>query len=106
MAYLEVFLQEGSTGPIAISANGISLARENGCLSFFTGRFYPMAEDYVRGLEYEGWSLYNNVTTSTVGMIDGMPFSSSQNKLVFTGNGRYQVEWIGEQWNLKGERRY
>ena len=28
MAYLEVFLQEGSTGPIAISATGISLARE------------------------------------------------------------------------------
>ena len=70
MAYLEVVLQNGSSGPIAQTANEVSLAKDNGCLAFFLGSVYPMAEDYVRGLEYEGWRLYNTVTTSTVGMID------------------------------------
>ena len=103
MAYLEVLLQSGSSGPIAQVANGVSLARDKGCLAFFMGSVYPMAEDYVRGLEHEGWRLQNTATTSTMGMIDGLPFANSQTKLVFTGDGRYQVEWVGDHWSFVGQ---
>jgi hypothetical protein len=106
MAYLEVVLQNGSSGPIAETANGVSLARDNGCLAFFLGSAYPMAEDYVRGLEYEGWRLYNTATTSTLAVIDGLPLANSQTKLIFIGDGRYQVEWIGDRWSFKDHPRY
>jgi len=102
MAYIEVIIQNGSSGPIAESANGVSLAREKGCLWLFIGGIYPMAEDYVRGLEYEGWRLTNTSATSTMGMFDGIPFGGSHTKLIFIGDGRYQIEWVGERWNFKG----
>jgi hypothetical protein len=98
MAYLEVVLQMSSSGSIAQTANGVSLAKDKGCLAFFVGSVYPYAEDYIRGLEYEGWQFYNTSTTSAVGMIYGLPFANNQTKLIFIGDGRYQIEWRGDRW--------
>jgi hypothetical protein len=105
MAYLEVRVENGTGGRIAVSANGVSLAKSSGCLAFFLGSQYPSAMDYFSGLEYEGWTLVSNQTSNTVGMIDGLPFASSNSIYTFRGNGRFEIEWDEQdRWRFKGYR--
>src|SRR3990172_4867911 len=98
MPYLEVKIQNAPGGALAISANGISLGKSNGCLAAIFGTSYPMAIAYFEGLEYEGWDLVSSQSSNFVGMIDGFPFANSQGTYVFQGHGRYEVKWDDDGW--------
>lgn len=100
MAYLEVTVQQAPGGTTAIAANGFSLARSNGCLAFFIGSMYPSAIDYFDALEREGWVLVSTSSSSTMGMIEGLPFIISGGTYTFRGNGRYQIEWVNDDWRF------
>ncbi len=101
MPYLEVVVQNGNKGKIAETANGISLARSNGCLTFFMGSYYPDAYDYFNRLEREGWSMTSSKSSRFVGMVNGMPIANSKETYNFSGNGKFEIEWVGDSWQFK-----
>lgn len=100
MAFLEVKVKTSNDGnPIATYANGISLAKSNGCLySIFFGSKYPLAWDYFSGLEHQGWSLDSSKSSRIVGMIDGLPFANSEETYLFRGTGLFEIDWDEEGW--------
>lgn len=105
MAYLEVRVENGSSGRYAASANGVSLAKRSGCLAFFIGSHYPSVTSYFSALEDEGWSLISSQSSSTVGMIDGLPFANSNSVYTFRGDGRFEIEWDENgNWRFTGYR--
>gem|GEM_PF-4776250 len=101
MAYLEVKIGTNMeyTKPVAFTANGHDLGESQGCFgSLFLSKPYPRAEDYIRGLEYQGWRLYHAdgaISRSAFVMYDGMFMgnASTTRTLIFIGNGRYRVSW-------------
>ena len=102
MPYLEVRVENGAGGSYVTSANGISLAKSNGCLASLFGSMYPSAIDYFNGLAYEGWTLVSSQSNSSFGMIDGLPFANNWGNYFFTGNGRFEIEWDDKGWHFKG----
>jgi hypothetical protein len=103
MSYLEIKLGTGSSGRVALSANGLSLARSQGCLASLFGTQYPIATDYFSGLESEGWRLVTSSSSRTVGMINGMPFANDESVYTFSGNGRYEINWSSDgRWAFNG----
>jgi hypothetical protein len=101
MSYLEVRVENG--GSLAVSANGISLAKSNGCLAFFIGSIYPYATDYFNGLASEGWRLVSSQSNSAMAIVSGFPMGNTWGTYLFEGNGRYEIEWDeNDRWHFKG----
>jgi len=103
MAYLEVVVQNGSGGLIAVSANGKSLGKPNGLKGFLFGTIFPYYIDYLNALEFEGWKLISSESSQFVGVFDGFPIMNSNRVFLFSGYGRFEVEWVDDKWFFKGE---
>jgi hypothetical protein len=104
MAYLEVTYENTPNGMLVRTANGVSLAQNKGCSAIFSGSLYPNGQDYINALENEGWVLMSTQSSRTTAFIDGLPIINNEKSLIFTGNGRYEIEWMGEKRYFKGSR--
>jgi len=98
MAYLEVVVENNC----ALTANGSILRRDKGFWAYLFGCPCPVAFDYFNALEREGWRLISSRSSGSFGMIDGLPFQFKSDTYIFQGNGRYEVEWNGDNWFIKG----